>query len=269
MMGGKAWSFFQRDLLTEWKSRYSLVLHFVNIGLTIAIYLYLSRLVGRETLAQWTPAEQGYFPFVLIGMAMNGAMLMALTGLSHSLQLQKTSGALKPLLLGHTPPEAVVLYSSLFPLARAGVDFMVYLVVGWAVGGLLLTGANIPAAMVIACLTIVAFGGLGVLTAALSLFFHCGTPLLWVIASASWLLGGVLYPLPLLPRPLRWAAQLFPFTHALDGLRASLLVGASLQDLLFPILVLSVFGAIMIALGILAFNIGLRRARVRGTLAEC
>lgn len=268
-MRGKAWAFFQHDLLTEWKSRYSLVLHLMNIVMSVATYLFVSRLVARETLAQWAPAQEGYFPFVLIGMATNGAMLTALTGLTHSLQLQKTSGALKPLLLGHTPPEAVLLFSSLYPLARAGVDLIVYLFVGWAFGGLPLTGANVPAAVVTACLAIVAFGGLGLLTAAATLLFNCGTPLLWVIASSSWLLGGVLYPPPLLPRPLRWAAQLFPFTHALEGVRAALLVGASLGDLLFHILALSVFGVMMIALGLLAFNIGLNRARVRGTLAEC
>ncbi|MBI2883964.1 MAG: ABC transporter permease [Candidatus Methylomirabilis oxyfera] len=241
----------------------------MNIGLTVATYLFVSRLVPSETLAQWGPAQEGYFPFVLIGMAMNGAMLSALTGLTHSLQLQKAFGMLKPLLLGRSQPEAVLLFSSLYPLARAGVDLMVYLLVGWVVGGVSLTGANVPAAVVTACLAIVAFGSLGIVTAALSLLFHCGTPLLWAIGSASWLLGGVLYPQPLLPRPLRWAAQLFPFTHAIQGVRAALLDGASLGDLIFPILVLTGFSLIMIPLGVLAFNIGLSRARVRGTLAEC
>lgn len=249
--------------------RYSLALHFMNIGLTVATYLFVSRLVAREALAPRAPAQEGYFPFVLIGMAMNGAMLMALTGLTQSLQRQKTSGALKPLLLGPTPPGAVLLFSSIFPLARAGVDLMVYLFVGWAFGGLSLTGANVPAAAVAACLAIVAFGGLGLLTAAATVLFNCGTPLLWAIGSSSWLLGGVLYPPALLPRPLHWAAQLFPFTHAIQGVRAALLVGAPLGDLAVPMLVLGAFSLVMVPLGLLAFNVGLRRARIRGTLAEC
>lgn len=265
----KVWVFLQRDLLIEWSSRFPFLLQLLNITLTVTSYLFLSRLVEQESLARWAPGQEGYFSFALIGMAMNGAMLTSLTGLSRSLQLQQPSGTLKPLLFGCTRSEGVLFFSSLYPLMRAGVDLTIYLLIGWAFGGVSLIRANVPAAAVTAGLAIVAFGGLGLLAAAATLLFKCGTPLLWVIASSSWLLGGVLYPSPLLPGPLRWAAQLFPFTHAVQGVRAALLVGAPLSDLLVPILVLSAFTLIVIPLGVLTFNIGLSRARVRGTLAEC
>lgn len=264
----QAWVFFQRDLLIEWGSRFSLLLHLLNIGLTVASYLFLSRLVGRESLARWAPADQGYFPFVLIGTATSGAMLMALMGLSRGLQLQQPSGVLKPLFFSQMRLEAVLVLSSLYPLVRAGGDLMVYFLFGWAFGGLSLARANLPGAALVACLAIVAFGCLGLWTAAFTVLFQYGTRLLWVIGSSSWLLGGVLYPPSLLPLPLRWAAQFFPLTYALQGMRAALLAGASLEKLLHSIVFLSAFSVVMAPLGVVMFKIGLRKARVHGTLAE-
>ena len=267
-MRGRAWAFFQRDLLIDWSSRSSLLLHLLSIGLTVASYVFLSRLVEQESLARWAPAEQGYFAFVLVGMATSGAMVTALTGLSRGLQHQRPSGALKPLLFGQTRPETVLLLSSVYPLVRAGVDMTAYLVVGWAFGGLSLAGANLVGAIWVACLAIVAFGSLGLWAAAFAVLLKSGDPFLWLIGSSSWLLGGVLYPQALLPRPLRWAAELLPLTHALEGMRAALLAGASLGELLPCMVVLGGFSLVIGSLGMVMFRVGLRRAQVCGTLAE-
>ena len=265
---GKVWGFLQRDFLAEWRSRFSVLFNLLNIGLTVAAYVFMARLVAPDTLARLTPTKEGYFSFVLVGMATNGAMITAFTGLSRSLQLQQPAGVLKPLLMSQTRPEAVLLLSSLYPLMRSLVDLGVYLLVGWVLGGFSLARANVPGAAVIACLAIVAFGSLGLCAAAFTVLFKYGNPLMWVIGSSSWLLSGVLYPPALLPPPLRWAAGLLPLTHALQGMRAALLAGASLWELLRPMALLTAFSAIMVPLGVMLFNLGLQRARVRGTLAE-
>ncbi len=143
---GKVWGFLQRDFLTEWRSRFSVLLHLLNIGLTVAAYVFMARLVAPDTLGRLTPTKEGYFSFVLVGMATNGAMITAFTGLSRSLQFQQPAGVLKSLLMSQTRPEAVLLLSSLYPLVRALVDFGVYFLVGWVLGGFSLARANVPGA---------------------------------------------------------------------------------------------------------------------------
>jgi ABC-2 type transport system permease protein len=120
----------------------------------------------------------------------------------------------------------------------------------------------------VVCLSLVAFGSLGLGAAAFTVCFKYGDPFLWVVGTSSSLLSGVLYPPALLPLPLRWMAELFPLTHALQGMRAALLAGAPLGELLAPLVFLSAFSLTMGPLGMLVFKIGLRKARVRGTLAE-
>jgi ABC-2 type transport system permease protein len=260
------WAFFRRDLLLDLSFRFSLLLPVVNITITMAGYVFLSRLVEKDSLVRWTPAGEGYFPFVVVGMGASGAMVTALGGLARGLQLQQSSGVLKQLFFGQTRPEVVVLLSSVYPLVRGGVELVLYLAVGWFFGGLSLAGANLVGALVVAGLALVAFASLGLWAAAFSVLFRLGNPFVWVIGSSSWLLSGVLYPPALLPAPLRWAAELFPLTHALDGLRAALLTGAPLQELAVPALWLAGFILLVAPSGLAVFNAGLTRTRIHGTL---
>jgi ABC-2 type transport system permease protein len=262
------WGFFQRDLIAEWRGRGSILFQLANIGLTVAAYLFLGRLVERQTLAQWAPRAEGYFPFVLVGMAVNGTMLTALTGLSRSLQQQKATGLLKPLFLSQTRPERVLMLSSLYPAARAAVDLACYFTAGLVFGSFSLARANPVSAVVVSGLAIGAFASLGLWAAACTVLFRYGNPLLWVVSGSSWLLGGVLYPTVVLPAPLRRLAELFPITHATAALRGALLGGDSLADLAVPSLFLAAFILVMAPLGVALFQVGLKRARMHGTLAE-
>jgi ABC-2 type transport system permease protein len=262
-----AGEFLRRDLVIDLHSRFALLLQVVNITITMVGYVFLSRLVEPDSLLRWTGAGAGYFPFVVVGMGATGAMLTALNGLSGGLQLQQPSGVLKPLFFSQTRPELVVLASSLYPMVRAAVDLALYLVAGWLLGGFSLATANLAGAICITGLALVAFASLGVWAAAFSVLFRWGNPFVWVIGSMSWLLSGVLYPPALLPAPLRWAAELFPLTHALGGLRAALLTGAPFAELVGPALSLAGFSLLVAPLGLAVFNAGLTRTRIHGTLA--
>lgn len=263
-----AWGFLQRDLWMEGHARGALVLQGLHVGLTVLSYLFLSHLVEPETLARWAAPAEGYFPFVLLGTATYGAMVRGVTGLSRSLQLERSTGVLTPLLLNQTPPAVVLLLSSGAPLLRAGIELLSYLGVGWLVGALTLARANWGGAALVAGLALLAFGSLGLLAAAVSVLLRLGDPVLWAVGSASWLLSGVLYPPGLLPAPLRWAAEFFPLTPALQGLRAALLSGAALGELLPSLLRLSAFCLVMVPVGLGVFHLGLIAARVHGTLSE-
>ena len=51
-------------------------------------------------------------------------------------------------------------------------------------------------------------------------------------------------------------------------MRATLLYGARLEDLLFPVVLIGAFIVLSTPLGVVVFNIGLKKARIRGTLAD-
>jgi ABC-2 type transport system permease protein len=77
-----------------------------------------------------------------------------------------------------------------------------------------------------------------------------------------------MYPVSVLPEPLRILARLIPITYALEGMRAALLAHASWSQLGPSIVALLIFAAILIPLSFAVFAWALRRTKITGTLTH-
>lgn len=138
--------------------------------------------------------------------------------------------------------------------------------VGAGVGAFSVASPNWLALAILSVLSLASFAALALLVAGGGLLLGHSGPLLWLVPSISWLVGGVLYPAALLPAPLAWMAELVPLTHALDGVRGALVTGASLTDLWRPAVCLAISTVTTFVLAVLAFRGGLARARAHGDL---
>lgn len=261
-----AWVFARRQHLAAGRSRASLLLHLLNVLFTAACYAFLARLVPGDALARWTPGDHGYFVFVITGVAVSGAMLSGMRLVSEAFELSRAVGALRTVFFGRLPVATVLMLSSPYPLARAGVDFLVWLGLGWLIGAFSVASPNWLALAILSVLSLASFTALALLVAGGGLLLGHSGPLLWLVPSISWLVGGVLYPAALLPAPLAWMAELVPLTHALDGVRGALVTGASLTDLWRPAVCLAISTVTTFVLAVLAFRGGLARARAHGDL---
>ena len=258
----KAWAFFRRDFRNDVSYRLSFILEIMNIILTLASFYFLSKLFGERVAGRYAP-----FPFLLLGMAVNGYMTTALYCFSQSIRGSQQMGVLKAVLATPVSPLGFVFYSSLYPLFRAAVDGAVYLAGGVALG-LSLANMNLLSALVLFVLSVLAFASIGILSATFALVFKKGDPLLWVVGGLSWLLGGVFYPLEVLPPLLRQAAALLPITHALTGMRMAILEGASLSLLAPQVVALALFAALGLPLSLVLFQAGMRWTRTSGSLGH-
>ncbi len=258
----KAWGFFKRDFFADLSYKLSFAFQIVDVLIGLGAYYFLARLIGPGAFHGYRP-----FPFLLVGVAVNGYMSTSLICYSHSILGSHPLGTLKMVLATPTSPVGFVLYSSIYPLVRAGFDAFLYLL-GGLLMGLSLSRVNIPVALLVFILSEFAFSSIGILSATFTLVFKRGDPLLWLFGGLSWLLGGVYYPADVLPRFLRGASQLLPITHALIAMRAALLEHASAASLSPQIAVLAAFGLGGLPLSLLAFYWGVRWARITGTLTH-
>ena len=142
-----------------------------------------------------------------------------------------------------------------------------YLLAG-IVLGMDISHANLLSAVVILVLTIAAFNGIGILAASFIMVLKRGDPINWVINSLSLLLGGVYYPVQILPAWLQAISKLIPLTYSLNGLRKALLVGAPLASLRQEVLVLLLFSLLLLPASLAAFRFALKRARTDGSLTH-
>jgi ABC-2 type transport system permease protein len=89
-----------------------------------------------------------------------------------------------------------------------------------------------------------------------------------MIGSAFALLGGVLYPISVLPRPLELLARALPMSYGLDGVRKALVADPDWGAIGVDAVVLAVFAAALIPLALQGFEWAVTRARKQGTLSH-
>ncbi len=95
-----------------------------------------------------------------------------------------------------------------------------------------------------------------------------GNPFSWIFGTTSGLLGGVVFPIAILPSWIRWASYLLPVTYSLDGMRKSLLAGAEFSEILPAVGALAAFNVVLLPLSLWAFRLAIRKAKRDGTLTH-
>jgi len=128
--------------------------------------------------------------------------------------------------------------------------------------------ANLPAAVVVQSLTVLAFSGIGILSASFTMVFKRVDPVNFLFGSASTLLGGVFYPITILPKWLQPISYLVPLTYSLRGMRRAIMPGEPLSALVTDVLPLMLFAAILLPLGFMAFRYAVKRANIEGSLTQ-
>src|SRR5881628_1403670 len=129
------------------------------------------------------------------------------------------------------------------------IEVIAYLVVGRLFFGVVIHLDSLLPALLIIALTVLAFSGIGILSAAFVLYLKRGDPITYLVASGSALVGGVFYPPEDMPRWLGGWSHFLPITYALHALRRALLRGSRFADLLPDIRALVVFAAVLLPLG--------------------
>jgi ABC-2 type transport system permease protein len=130
-----------------------------------------------------------------------------------------------------------------------------------------LSNANYFSAIVILVLCSVSLVGLGMVAAVMPLLSpEKGQQVASIFTAVLLLVSGVYYSVSVLPNWMQWIAKFSPITYALEGMRAALLDGATLNDTWPSIWPLLIMGAILVPAGLLIFRAGERYAKRTGLL---
>jgi ABC-2 type transport system permease protein len=162
----------------------------------------------------------------------------------------------------------IILASAQWDYLLTTLRVVIYLGVGALFLGVSFQESNWAAAALVLALTVVVFGSLGILAASFIMVLKRGDPITWAFGAVSSLLGGVYYPVEVLPGWLQMLARLLPITYALHAMRLALLQGAGFDILLPDLLALTLFAVILLPLSLLAFQFAVRRARQDGSLTH-
>ena len=262
------WLFFWRDLSIARTYRAVFVLEAVEALFGAAMFYYVARFVDTPELQHALPQGGSYFAFSLVGFVFLDYLNAALDTFDQSLEEARDSGTLEHLLVTQTSLPVFLAGSAIYPFVATTMRIVVYVAWGAAFFGFPLRAANWLAVLTVLLATLLAFSGLGILSASYLLLFKKGNPAKWFFLGVSSVTAGMLFPVNILPDWLQFVARLNPVTYALDAMRASLLGGTGVASLWRPLAVLLLFAAVLLPLSMSVFAWSLRRTKITGTLTH-
>lgn len=259
---------FHRDLAIARGYRSAFLFEILEAFFGVATIYYLSRFVESPQLSRALPQGGSYFAFALIGLAFFDYLGVALNAFDASLEEARQNRTLEALLVTQTSLPVMLMGSVIYPFVLTSLRTVVYLAWGLLLFGFSPRSANWAGAVLILLASILAFAGLGIFSTSYILLFKRGNPAKWILLGLSGLLGGMMYPVSILPGYLQAVARLIPITYALEGMRAALLGGATFHQLWPSIIALLIFAAILLPLSFFTFAWALRRTKITGTLTH-
>ncbi len=262
----KVIAFIKRDFFSETSYKLAFMMQFVKMFLSLLVFFFISKLLGDFGALNLKPYGGNYFAFVLIGIAFFGYLDISMRGLSNVIRQGQTQGTLEALLVTQTSIPNIIVASIIYPFIKASFNVAVYLLLGGLIFGVKMGNANIMSALTILFLSITSFSGLGILSASFIMVFKQGDPIGWIIGTGSSLLGGLYYPISILPHWVQKISYLFPVTYSLEGMRLALLKGHPLNQLTSIILILTAFSVVLLPVSLFVFNYAVRRAKIDGSL---
>lgn len=260
-------------LLRDWRigASYPLAMLLGTGGIffSVLIWFFFSRMMSGFAIPALGRYGQGsdYFAFVIVGLALQNYLSVAMGGLTRSIREGQMLGTLEMLLVTPTSLPVVIFASSVGPFLATTLRIAVYFAFG-ALYGLSFEVADPGALLLVLALSILAFSTFGIVSAAVILVVKRGDPFAVLVGIFSTLLSGIYYPVEVLPRFFQDVAWFVPVTHAAEALRLLLLAGKSLADVRAQVLWLALFSLGALPLALWAFSIGVRRARLHGTLGH-
>jgi ABC-2 type transport system permease protein len=234
----------------------------------VAVFYFIAQLLGDSVNPYLEPYGGDYFAFVLIGIAFGSFFGVGLSSFSRWIRNAQTTGTLESMLATPTRLSTIILSSAQWSYLMTTLRVIVYLLVGALFLDVQLGNANFAVALVVLVLTVISFSSLGIIAASFIMVLKRGDPITWVFGTVSSLLGGIYYPITVLPDWMQQLAALIPVTYALRSMRLALLQGAGFEVLWKDIFALVIFSVLLVPISLISFGFAVRLAREDGSLAH-
>jgi ABC-2 type transport system permease protein len=262
----KSLAIFLRDAKLAVSYPLWFALQWVGIAASATSLFFVSKIVPPSASFGFNGASASYFEFAVVNVAFLTFQTASLASFDNAIRDDQVRGTLESTFVTPTSVRTIVLSSAIWAFTITLLNVVCYLLVG-VLFGLHLTHLNVGASMILVALTITGTVPIGILSAAGVMVFKQGAPVQYLFALCASLLGGVLFPITVLPLWLQYGSWLLPTTHALHGIRGAL-HGATLAQLSPDILWLAVVSILLLPFALWVFGCAVARAKRDGTLAH-
>lgn len=264
----KLYCLLKKEFVEETSYRLSFALRLFSLMMFTLIFYFISRVFSGAAAPHLQRYNGDYFSFVFIGLAFSGFFNTGLNTFSAEIRSEQVLGTLETLLTTRTPLTFILSARLLWKFLYDSLHLTIF----FAAGGLFLhaeyTAATAWLIPLVLALTMVSYASLGLISAGFILILKRGDPLTYFFSIASQFLGGVYFPVSILPEALQKVSVFLPITYSLRLTRDILIRGAGPAELARDLAVLALLSAALFPLSVFVFSRALRRTRVDGSLTH-
>jgi ABC-2 type transport system permease protein len=257
------WGIIRRDAILFVSYRSQLVAQFLGPLFSITLFYYISHLVTARSIH----SPGGYFGFVIVGLVIIQIVTVSMGVMPITVRQELVSGTIERFLVSAHGPINGIVGTMMFPLVNALFGGVLVLTLASVIFGLPLASTAVIA-LPVALLGTLAFMPFGFFLVSLVMAFKQASSASQFIVAGVGIIGGLYFPVRVLPAWIRWMSDVQPFTPAADLLR-HLLVGAPLvHPAAVELLKLVGFIAVLVPAGLVLLRASIRYGQRTGTVAE-
>lgn len=258
-------AFFRRDYHIATSYKLNFCFQLLAGFFTVALFYFVAKLVALgDSHAAIRELDTDYFSYVLVGIATTG-LLHTGVALSERLRSTMSEGSLQMMLVTPVRPAWILVLPLLWDFFFDGLKAIAILLFGVYVFGAHLSPIR-PACVIVVLATLVSFSVFGLFSVATILWVKRGDPVHWAFEHVAALVAGAYFPVDVLPGWLAQIAKFLPMTYAYEGVRKTLLAGASLAEVRQELALLIGFSVVFLPLAVLAANGSVRKAKRDGSV---
>ncbi|MEW6203199.1 MAG: ABC transporter permease [bacterium] len=264
----KIYCLIKKEFLEEISYRLDFLLRIFSIFAFMLIFFYIAKVFRGAPTLHLERYGGDYFSFVLIGLAFVGYMQTGLSTFSDGIRTEQTLGTLEAILATRTPITIVLLARLLWNFIYDTFHLAVYFTAGVLMLNAHYTASSLYLIPLILFLSLIAHSSLGMISAGFILVLKRGDPINTLFGMAAQLLGGVFFPITVLPDVLQKVSAFLPITYSLRLMREVCIRGAGFSEIATDLRILFLLSAALFPLSIYFFNAALRRTRIDGSLTH-
>jgi ABC-2 type transport system permease protein len=267
-MINKIFALLKKDFLIELSYRISFLLNIFSIFAALIMFFFIDKLFGSRITPHLQEFGIPYFSYILLSLAFFSYIGVGLGSFAGRIRDEQMQGTLEALLMTPTKIPLLLFSMELWNLLFATVSVFIYFCFGILVFHIDFSQVNLLSAACVLLLTVISFSSLGIISASFILVFKRGNPVDWVLSTFEGTLGGVYFPIAVMPPTLQFFARFLPITYAIRAMELAVYRGYSLWQLNKELLALVIFCLCLTPLSLFIFNHALRHSRRHGTLGQ-
>lgn len=256
----------KKQFQIEFSYKTAFFLQNLSIPLTVISWYFLSKLIDDNS--PFLSEDLNYFTFVISGVAALDLCVSVINYVAGRIREEQISGVIEEIKITRT--SFIMYFSTLsaYPTVLSLIRLTIYMVIIFLVNGYQLNYELLIVAIPILVLTILSLAGFSLISASFILLIKKGDYVTKGYIMMSSLIGGIAYPVAVLPDFVQLFSNFLPVTQLADILRYMFSESFSYELIKFDVFQQIILALIYIILGISVLKFTLKKTLEESSLTD-